>query len=207
MNASTSKPPPFRAEHVGSLLRPRRLKDAFKAAHAGDIGAGELEDTLADCIREAIALQEDCGMQAITDGEFRRGSWFLGFVEAVGGLTTRPSTFAFSREHGAWECPFAEARLQRGRGIVTDDYAFIASQTGCTPKVTIPSPTAMHFWRGEEAYDSSAYEDRDAFFEVLEAGLDSRDPEAVLVFMSPMVDSLDSDPRMIAIRQRMGLDP
>lgn len=159
--------PPFRAEHVGSLLRPRRLKDAFKAAHGGDIGAGELEDTLAACIGEAIALQEECGMQAITDGEFRRGSWFLGFVEAVGGLTTRPSNFAFSGRHGAWECPYAEARLQRGRGIVTGDYEFIASRTGRTPKVTMPSPTAMHFWRGEEAYDSAAYGDRDAFFEDL----------------------------------------
>ncbi|MCZ6863801.1 MAG: 5-methyltetrahydropteroyltriglutamate--homocysteine S-methyltransferase [Alphaproteobacteria bacterium] len=212
MNASTSKLPPFRAEHVGSLLRPRRLKDAFKAAHAGDIGAGELEDTLADCIREAIALQEDCGMQAITDGEFRRGSWFLGFVEAVGGLTTRPSKFAFSGQHSAWECPFAEARLQRGRGIVTDDYAFIASQTGCTPKVTMPSPTAMHFWRGEEAYDSAAYEDRDAFFEDL-AGIYRAELAALsklgctYVQLDEVPIAMLCDPKVQAAVRKRGEDP
>lgn len=208
----STKSPPFRAEHVGSLLRPRRLKDAFKAAHAGDIGAGELEDTLAACIREAIALQEDCGMQAVTDGEFRRGSWFLGFVEAVGGLTTRPSNFAFSGQHSAWECPFAEARLQRGRGIVTGDYSFIAAHTERTPKVTMPSPSAMHFWRGEEAYDGAAYGDRDAFFEDL-AGIYQAELAALsklgctYVQLDEVPIAMLCDPKVQAAVRQRGEDP
>ncbi len=212
MNANTGKAPPFRAEHVGSLLRPRRLKDAFKAAHGGDIDAGELEDTLAVCIGEAIALQEDCGMQAITDGEFRRGSWFLGFVEAVGGLTTRPSNFTFSGRHGAWECPFAKARLQRGRGIVTGDYEFIAATTGRTPKLTMPSPTAMHFWRGEEAYDSAAYDDRDAFFEDL-AGIYRAELAALgklgctYVQLDEVPIAMLCDPKVQAAVRKRGEDP
>lgn len=212
MKANTGKSPPFRAEHVGSLLRPRRLKDAFRAAHAGDIGAGELEDILAACIREAIALQEDCGLQTVTDGEFRRGSWFLGFVEAVGGLTTRPSNFDFSGEHSAWECPFAEARLQRGRGIVTGDYEFIAANTRYTPKVTMPSPTAMHFWRGEEAYDGTAYSDRDAFFEdlaaVYQAELAALSAQGcTYVQLDEVPIAMLCDPKVQAAVRKRGEDP
>ncbi|MHA1536981.1 MAG: 5-methyltetrahydropteroyltriglutamate--homocysteine S-methyltransferase [Alphaproteobacteria bacterium] len=208
----TAKPLPYRAEHVGSLLRPRRLKDAFKAAHAGDIGTGELEEILTESIREAISLQEDCGMQAITDGEFRRGSWFLGFVDAVNGLTTRPSNFSFSGDHAAWQCPYAEARLQRGQGIVTGDYEFIAKHTQRTPKVTMPSPTAMHFWRGEEAYDSAAYGDRDSFFEDL-AGVYQAELAALsklgctYVQLDEVPIAMLCDPKVQAAVRKRGDDP
>jgi 5-methyltetrahydropteroyltriglutamate--homocysteine methyltransferase len=161
--------PPFRAEHVGSLLRPRRLKNAFGAFSAHQITPGELEEMVDECIAEAIRLQEDCGMRSITDGEFRRGSWFLGFVDAVDGLTTRPATFSFSGEHGAWECPYAEGTLKRSRGIATPDFEFVKENTARMPKVTMPTPSSMHFYRGAEAADRDAYPDLDALFEDLVA--------------------------------------
>ena len=160
---------PFRAEHIGSLLRPRRLKEAFGAFQQKAITAGELEETIDAAIVEAIRLQEDCGLQSITDGEFRRGSWFLGFVDAVDGLTTKPSRFDFSGDHAAWQCPFAEAGVARTRGIAVPEYDFVAANSSRTPKATMPSPTAMHFWRGEQSWDRDAYDDLDAYFADLAA--------------------------------------
>lgn len=161
--------PPFRAEHIGSLLRPRALKSAFGELRNGAIDRAEFDSRADAAIIEAIRLQENCGMLAITDGEFRRGSWFLGFVDAIEGLTTRPSTFAFSGEHAAWECPYAEGTLRRTRPIAVDEYAFVCKYTDCTPKVTIPAPSAMHFWRSSESADPAAYPDLDRFFDDLVA--------------------------------------
>ncbi len=152
--------PPFRADHVGSLLRPRALKDAVRARGEGRLDDAGLSSVLDDAVVEAIRLQEDSGMQAITDGEFRRGSWFLGFVDAVEGLKTEPSQFQFQGDHGAWHCPFAAGRLARTKGITTHEYEFIRDHTDRTPKVTMPSPTAMIFWLGRRgAADTGAYPD------------------------------------------------
>jgi 5-methyltetrahydropteroyltriglutamate--homocysteine methyltransferase len=159
--------PPYRAEHIGSLLRPRALKSAFGDFQAGRIDRAELDARLDAAIVEAIRLQENCGMLAITDGEFRRGSWFLGFVEAVEGLTTQPATFAFSGDHAAWECPYAEGRLRHARPITVHEYAFVRQHTDCTPKITMPAPSAMHFWRGKDSADPAVYPDLDQFFEDL----------------------------------------
>ena len=161
---------PFRAEHIGSLLRPQSLKDAFRAHAAGELDAVMLEEALDGAIIDAIRLQEDAGMQAITDGEFRRGSWFLGFVDAIDGLTTAPSLFEFSGDHAAWQCPYAERRVQRLAGITTQEFAFVRQHTERTPKATLPSPTAMHFWRGDEAASREAYADIETYFADL-AGL------------------------------------
>ncbi len=161
--------PPFRAEHIGSLLRPQSLKDAFRAHAAGELDPVMLEETLDGAIINAIGLQEEAGMQAITDGEFRRGSWFLGFVEAIDGLTTAPSLFEFkgahdSRSGGAWHCPFAERRVQRLAGVTTREFNFVRQHTERTPKASLPSPTAMHFWRGDEAVSKDAYPDIETYF-------------------------------------------
>ncbi len=156
--------PPFRAEHVGSLLRPRALKDAFGAFGRGEIERPALDQAIDSAILDAIRLQEECGLQVITDGEFRRGSWFLGFVDAVAGLTTAPSTFDFKGDHAAWQCPYADRRLERVRGIATGEFDFIRSHTDRTPKVTLPSPTAMHFWRGKDCYAPGTYRDIETYF-------------------------------------------
>jgi len=159
--------PPFRAEHVGSLLRPRRLKNAFADFQANKIPPAELEETIDECIADVIRLQEDCGMRSITDGEFRRGSWFLGFVDAVDGLTTRPARFNFSGDHAAWSCPHAEGKLRRVDDIAVDEYEFVKENTARLPKVTMPSPSAAHFLGAAEGAGEGAYADLDALFEDL----------------------------------------
>jgi methionine synthase II (cobalamin-independent) len=161
--------PPFHAEHVGSLLRPRRLKSAFAAFQAREITPAELEETVDDCIAEVIRLQEECGMRSITDGEFRRGSWFLGFVEAVDGLAVRPASLSFSGEHAAWSCPHAEGKLKRSHAIALHEFEFVKENTARLPKVTMPSPSATHFLGAAEGPGEGPYADLDALFEDLAA--------------------------------------
>jgi methionine synthase II (cobalamin-independent) len=155
---------PFRAEHVGSLLRPRVLTSAFRAYRDGQMTDDALAAVLDDSVRDAIALQEAAGLQSITDGEFRRGSWFLGFVDAVEGLTVKDSLFAFGGDHAHWSCPYCEAKVRRTQGVTTEEFKFVRAATKRTPKVTMPSPTAMHFWRGKDTVDSSVYPDIEEFF-------------------------------------------
>ena len=160
---------PFRAEHVGSLLRPRALTSAFRAYRDGQMTDDALAAVLDDSVRDAIALQEQVGLQSITDGEFRRGSWFLGFVDAVEGLTVKDSLFAFGGDHAQWSCPYCEAKVRRTQGITTEEFKFVRATTKRTPKVTMPSPTAMHFWRGKDTVDAAVYPDIEEFFADLAA--------------------------------------
>jgi 5-methyltetrahydropteroyltriglutamate--homocysteine methyltransferase len=159
--------PPFRADHVGSLLRPQALKDAFRDAHRGRLDATALREILEQAIREAVALQESVGLEAITDGEFRRGSWFLGFIQAVEGLTTREARFAFDDGTGhqaSWQTAYVAGKLRRARGVTTEEFAFVRDLTRRTPKVTLPTPSLVHFFRGEEAVDRTVYPDIKAFW-------------------------------------------
>ena len=164
MSARKSGEPPFHAEHIGSLLRPPELKAAYRARAEGKIGAAELEAVVARSIADAIRLQEEAGMKSITDGEFRRGSWFLGFVQAVEGLSTKPALFNFSGEHGAWECAYAHGPVKRTGPITVDEYKFVRAHTRRTPKVTMPTPSAILFYRGAEAADRNAYPSLDALY-------------------------------------------
>lgn len=156
--------PPFRAEHIGSLLRPSELKAAYRARAEGKMDPPELGAVVDRCIVEAIRLQEEAGMEAITDGEFRRGSWFLGFVQAVEGLSTKPATFAFQGDHGAWECAYAHGKVKRIGSIAVDEFKFVHKHTDRTPKVTMPTPSAMLFYRGQEAADRTVYPKLEALY-------------------------------------------
>jgi 5-methyltetrahydropteroyltriglutamate--homocysteine methyltransferase len=160
--------PPFRAEHVGSLLRPRALKDAFRAIAQNQISQAQFQDTLNICIRDAVKLQESLGLRVVTDGEFRRGSWFNAFLQAVDGLEERPSLFDFHDDSGgtaAFATAYCSAPLERTHGITTDEFAFVksAAKTG-TPKVTMPAPSVMHFFRPGEAMDRAAYPDEEVYW-------------------------------------------
>lgn len=159
--------PPFRAEHIGSLLRPPELKAAHRARAEGKIGGAELEKIMARCIVDAIRLQEQAGMEAITDGEFRRGSWFLGFVQAVEGLSTRPALFSFQGDHGAWECAHAHGKVRRTGPITVNEFKFVRAHTARTPKITMPTPSAMLFYRGAEAADRKVYPRLEALYDDL----------------------------------------
>src|SRR4029450_1454356 len=100
MTTRPAGPPPFRAEHVGSLLRPAALRQAFRR-HAGkEIDDGEFTRVLDQCIANAVRMQEEIGLHVVTDGGFRRGSYWARFVERTSGLEIRPASFAFHDDHG-----------------------------------------------------------------------------------------------------------
>jgi 5-methyltetrahydropteroyltriglutamate--homocysteine methyltransferase len=152
--------PPFRADHVGSLLRPQELKNAFRDAHLGKIDEPTFRAIQDRAITDAIKMQEDAGLQSITDGEFRRGSWFFGFVQAVDGLTTKDSIFTFHHEGGGdvvFQGAYVEGKLKRTRGITTDEFTFVRAHTKATPKVTMPTPSLVHFFRLDGAVDPNVY--------------------------------------------------
>jgi 5-methyltetrahydropteroyltriglutamate--homocysteine methyltransferase len=160
--------PPFRADHVGSLLRPRELIEARDAYAAGSIDAVQLKQVEDRAIAAVIRLQEEVGLESITDGEYRRPNWRDGFVRAVEGLVTTASPFHFRNEKGESrptnDAPFATTRIRRAKGITTDEFSFVRKLTKRTPKVTMPSPSFMHFFLGPEAFAKTAYADVDAYF-------------------------------------------
>jgi 5-methyltetrahydropteroyltriglutamate--homocysteine methyltransferase len=169
MDARTEAP--FRAEHVGSLLRPRALVQARHDFTAGHIDAARLRKVEDDAIRDVVALQEDIGLRVATDGEFRRTSWHMDFIYRLGGVTRTDDEIvvAFRNDEGTGEFIAAglavRDRLHLVEPIFTDDFAFLAEQVRtAVPKMTLPSPSMVHFRAGTAAVDRSAYPDLDAFW-------------------------------------------
>jgi 5-methyltetrahydropteroyltriglutamate--homocysteine methyltransferase len=163
--------PPFRADHVGSLLRPREITRAFKDFSAGRISADEVRAIQDRAIRDVVALQEAAGIKSITDGEFRRASYWSHFVEAVDGLDTKPGMFTFHKDEGgehSFLAPTITGRVARAGPISAGEFEFLKSATSETPKITMPSPPTMHFWSQRDGMDA-AYTDIDAFIEDLSA--------------------------------------
>ena len=157
--------PPFRAEHIGSLLRPRELKAAFSQRTA--IGEAAYREILERCVIDAIRMQEDAGLQTITDGEFRRVAWSMGFVSALEGFEYKHSLFEFHDAAGnsqRWDTCRAVSRIRRLRGITTDEFEFVRRHTKRTPKVTMPAPSFIHFFRLDDCADKSAYPDLAQFW-------------------------------------------
>jgi 5-methyltetrahydropteroyltriglutamate--homocysteine methyltransferase len=159
--------PPFRAEHIGSLLRPKALKDAWKQLDDGTMDAAAYSALVEDSIRDAVKLQEDAGLHAITDGEFRRKSYWSHFVEAVDGFGVANAVYTFHDAHGheqAFLAPDVTGPIARNRSISGEEFDFLKSVTRQTPKITMPSPPTMHFWRGGETIAGSGYADEEAYF-------------------------------------------
>jgi len=163
--------PPFRADHVGSLLRPQRLLDAREKHKRGEIDAAALRRVEDECIREAVKLQEDVGLQCATDGEFRRTFWHLDFLEQFSNVTVVPPSVkaSFHTEEGDLEFMppglRVDGKLGHPKGIMTEDYAFLktAAKTAL-PKVCIPSPSTVHFRGGRKAISDKAYPDMAQFY-------------------------------------------
>ncbi|MDA0241415.1 MAG: 5-methyltetrahydropteroyltriglutamate--homocysteine S-methyltransferase [Proteobacteria bacterium] len=167
---ATNGKPFFRADHVGSLLRPQSLLDARGKWKAGEISRDALRQEEDAGIRDAIKLQEDVGLKAITDGEFRRENWWIDYISQVGGIAIsepdRDAEFQ-TGSGGSGYIPkhvLTTGKIHRTGRLMEDDYNFIASGTRQTPKVTIPSPTRMHFHGGRKAVDKGAYPDMEAFW-------------------------------------------
>ena len=164
---------PFRAEHVGSFLRPDSLLDAVRAHRAGRLDADGLRAAQDAAIRDIVAFQDGLGLPAVTDGEFRRRSWSAGVIDALDGFALREEGvlgFRSGSESGGGgggvaASPYAARRLERKRPIVADDYRFLASlRPRGLPKVTIASPPVLHFFLGPRAFEAPAYVDRNAYF-------------------------------------------
>jgi methionine synthase II (cobalamin-independent) len=165
--------PPYRADHVGSLLRPPALLDARARFARGEIDAAVLREAEDVAIRGAVALQQNVGLRAITDGEFRRTYFHIDFLEKIGGMEVVMAGMAshFHREDG--DLDFVPPKLQtkgklkRTKPIMGEDFAFLQSVVTQTPKITIPSPSMAHFRGGRGAVDAGAYPDMADFFEDL----------------------------------------
>ncbi len=155
--------PPFRAEHIGSLLRPPELR-AARQSSLSEEALQEIEDRLID---EAILGQERVGLESITDGEFRRSIYFGHFARAVDGFTEMEATSVFKDSEGrelSYLTPVVTGKLERKRGIATGELAYVQKRTKGTPKVTLPSPESQHFFRFREGVSDSVYPDLDEFF-------------------------------------------
>jgi 5-methyltetrahydropteroyltriglutamate--homocysteine methyltransferase len=172
--------PPFRADHVGSLLRPKALLAAREDHRAGRIGADDLRVVEDEAIRDVVRTQADAGLRTATDGEFRRTSWHMDFIYALGGIspTDERMTVHFYNEGG--ELDFSSAalsvhdRITLERTIFAEAFTFLrdtvaATAPGLTPKLTVPSPSMVHYRGGRAAIDPAIYPDLDAFWADLTA--------------------------------------
>jgi 5-methyltetrahydropteroyltriglutamate--homocysteine methyltransferase len=159
--------PPFRADHVGSLLRPSTLRQAFRRRAGNEIGADEFVRIQDDCVRTAVRMQEAAGLEVVTDGEFRRGSYWGRFVERTEGLEVRAALLKFRDDHGHevdFTAPYATAPLRRTEPLALDEFIFLRGVATATAKITLPAPSTMHFLRFADFADHSAYADVDRFF-------------------------------------------
>ncbi|MGB6535096.1 MAG: 5-methyltetrahydropteroyltriglutamate--homocysteine S-methyltransferase [Xanthobacteraceae bacterium] len=169
--------PPFRADHVGSLIRPDTLIGAREAAAKGKIAPAELTRIQHEAIREIVRLQREIGLALATDGEFNRQSWQRDFLLKIGNvepsaarLTVRFHSAAGARDHTPASLQVV-GKLSRPHDIFVDDFKFLAAVTpaGVTAKVTIPSPSIVHFRGGRDAIDARAYPEMAAFYADLAA--------------------------------------
>jgi 5-methyltetrahydropteroyltriglutamate--homocysteine methyltransferase len=166
--------PPFRADHVGSFLRPGYLLDARARRARGEIGPQALREVEDRAIAEVVAMQRDCGLDSITDGEFRRTYFHIDFLQQLGGVEAGiPVTIrrADGTEELAPPVIKVVGPVRHVRDIQLADYRYLAERVagtapGCTPKVTLPSPTMLHFRGGRAGIDRGAYPELEpAFYE------------------------------------------
>ncbi|MEO5709670.1 MAG: 5-methyltetrahydropteroyltriglutamate--homocysteine S-methyltransferase [Nocardioidaceae bacterium] len=172
--------PPFRADHVGSLLRPRPLLDARARHAAGEIDDVALREQEDQAVAEVVALQRDAGLQTATDGEMRRTSWHMDFIYQLEGIDRTDDQLQVHFRNADGEMDFESAAMQvhdrvgLGATIFGDAFSFLAEtvrQTadGLTPKLTIPSPSMVHYRGGRAAIDETVYPELDEFWTDLSA--------------------------------------
>src|SRR5579883_2904850 len=159
--------PPFRADHVGSLLRPKPLAEARARWKRGEITREALRAVEDACIIEAIRKQEEIGLRAVTDGEFRRAYWHYDFVSGLDGveLYEPEQKIQFSGGVQLTKALRVKGRIGWNKPVFVDDYKFVADHAGgAVPKQTIPAPSVLHFRGGRQAIDPKIYPDLDGFF-------------------------------------------
>lgn len=161
--------PPFRADHVGSLLRPKSVLEARAQRKQGEITAEELREVEDAAIAEVVRQQEDVGLEAITDGEFRREMFHVDFLQNLSGVAVTggmPVKFRSKSGEREFSPPRLEVvgRIERTREIAVSDFVFLANQTGKTAKLCIPSPTMLHFRTGRAGISLDVYPEIEDFF-------------------------------------------
>jgi 5-methyltetrahydropteroyltriglutamate--homocysteine methyltransferase len=165
--------PPFRADHVGSLLRPRALLDARAKHAAGEISAEDLRGAEDEAIRDVVALQRDVGLQSATDGEFRRTSWHMDFIYRLGGVSQVEGEqihVQFRNAEGTYDfAPPAmrvDGKLRLEETIFGDHFSFLRELAGedITAKLTIPSPSMVHYRGGNSSIDRDVYPSLEQFW-------------------------------------------
>lgn len=217
-NLSTMKlKPPFRADHVGSLLRPKVLLDKRNTWKMGQLSAEALRAAEDVAIAETIKRVEAIGIEAITDGEFRRDYFHLDFLKQLDGVTITGGIAANPHAKVAQDgfTPpklSVTGKLRHARNIQVDDFNFLKSCANKTPKVSIPSPTMIHFRGGRKSIDITAYPDMDEFFVDLAAAY--RAEIAALYAAGCRYIQLDDtnlaylcDPKMREAARERGEDP
>jgi 5-methyltetrahydropteroyltriglutamate--homocysteine methyltransferase len=220
--------PPFRADHVGSLLRPNRLLEARERAGLaaqgadehrgrGDLSLAELRRVEDDCIREAVGLQESVGLRSITDGEFRRASWAYDLTARIDGVVMKRQEGAFKGAFsGSGSRPplaYTAGKVRRKpEGLVVEDFKFVQALTDRTVKVTLPSPTLMYVRGGRASVSEAAYPDIEEFFADLTGVY--REEIAALAAAGctyVQIDNTDiayiNDPRFQEMARRQGMEP
>jgi len=167
---TTRTQPPFRADHVGSFLRPKRLLDARERRAKGEIKAEQLRAIEDDAITEIVRFQEEVGLRSVTDGEFRRTYFHIDFLEQLGGVKTDiPVTI--KKPDGSEELAPPVMRVidkvRHVKDIQRADFEYLKSRVsaGHTPKVSIPSPTMLHFRGGRAGISREHYPDLEAFWQ------------------------------------------
>jgi 5-methyltetrahydropteroyltriglutamate--homocysteine methyltransferase len=161
--------PPFRADQVGSLLRPKEVKEARQGWKNNELSAAELRKVEDKAIAETVKKVESIGMQSVTDGEFRRDYFHLDFLQQLEGVTVS-NGIGINPHAKQAEDKFTPpklsvtGKLRHVKNIQVDDFNFLKSVVTKTPKVCIPSPTMVHFRGGRKAIDIHAYPDLDDFF-------------------------------------------
>jgi len=216
--AAASAKPPFRADQVGSLLRPAELKEAHGRALKGELPLAELRAIENRCIREVVALQEAIGLHGVTDGEFRRTLFhadFLGQLED--GEGGRPVKFEFRKPGAGTESDVflppgvkISGKVKRIRPIEVEGFKYLRSLTQRTPKLAIPSPT-MLLRGGRKAVDATAYPDLDGFYDDIAAAYraEIRDLAAAGCRYLQLDDTNFAylcDPRIVAAMRESGED-
>jgi 5-methyltetrahydropteroyltriglutamate--homocysteine methyltransferase len=162
--------PPFRADHVGSLLRPPELKQARADRKNNKISAEQLREVEDRSIRAAVTLQEAAGLQSVTDGEFRRAFWHVDFLTGFDGITATQGQYAlkFHGEGGAQSetrsMMVVSGKVKRSKPIMVSHFEYLKKITSKTAKICIPAPTYLHMRGGRKVVDAKAYPDMEEFW-------------------------------------------